>query len=83
MSYDQNILPCIVAATQQCNCNKHGSRTTAKVTIIYLFIHYRLFTGMYLEQTMSLGYRILQLFCCYSTWCMSSYLPWQIFGTLH
>jgi hypothetical protein len=42
---------------QQSNSNKHGSRTIAKVTIIYLFIHYRLFTGMCLEKTMSLGYR--------------------------
>ena len=43
---------------------------------------YRVFTILYLKQTVSLSYTMLQLFRCDSNWDSSSYFSWQKYCTL-
>ena len=57
--------------------NNHCHRVTAhlQLNILLLLLSsssplYRVFILIFLRQTMSLGNTVLQLFCCYYSWCL-------------
>jgi len=68
--------------TELCTSKEFGGGGGIIITIIIVLSSlYRIFTVIYLKQTMFLGYIMFQRFCSYNLWHISCYATCRVFCT--